>query len=168
MVFYWSLRDSKSPQVSRTLLSILADLSNAVVWMVSTLISMSSSPCTNPSVTVPRAPITLSCSIFFKIPQQDRGTYPSFHFLTIILCGQSGQQSAQFYEFSFFVAVDYYKVWSSGRDYVIRLYLTIPEEFVCLIFQNRFWVVHISFVRIDNFQFLATIPSGPPCPPSSV
>ena len=32
MVFYWSLSDSKSPQFSRTLLSILADLSNAVVW----------------------------------------------------------------------------------------------------------------------------------------
>ena len=36
MVFHRSLRDNKSPQVSRTLLSVLADLSNAVVWMVST------------------------------------------------------------------------------------------------------------------------------------
>ena len=34
MVFHWSLSNSKSPQVSRTLLSILADLSNAVVLMV--------------------------------------------------------------------------------------------------------------------------------------
>ena len=44
MVFHWSLSDSKSPQVSRTLLSILAVLNNAVVWMVSTrpLISKSS------------------------------------------------------------------------------------------------------------------------------
>ena len=50
MVFHWSLSVSKSPQVFRTLLSILADLSNAVVWMASTcpLISMSSSPFTNP------------------------------------------------------------------------------------------------------------------------
>ena len=48
-----SLSDSKSPQVSRTLLRILADLNNAVVWMVSTrpLIFKSSSPCTNPLVT---------------------------------------------------------------------------------------------------------------------
>ena len=37
MVFYWSLSDSKSPQVSRTFLSILADLITAVVWMVSIL-----------------------------------------------------------------------------------------------------------------------------------
>ena len=59
MVFHWSLSDSKSPQVSRTLLSVLADL-NAVVWTVSTchVISKSSSPCTNSLVTVPRAPIT--------------------------------------------------------------------------------------------------------------
>ena len=33
-VFHWSLSDSKSPQVSRTLLSILAVLNNTVVWMV--------------------------------------------------------------------------------------------------------------------------------------
>ena len=36
VVFYWSLSDSKSPQISRTLLNILAILNNAVVWMVST------------------------------------------------------------------------------------------------------------------------------------
>ena len=36
MVFHKSLSDSKFPQVSRTLLSILAVLNNAVVWMVST------------------------------------------------------------------------------------------------------------------------------------
>ena len=34
MVFHWRQRDSKSPQVSRTLLSNLTDLKNAVVWMV--------------------------------------------------------------------------------------------------------------------------------------
>ena len=45
MVSHWSLRDNKSPQVSRTLLSILADLNNTVVWLVTTclLISKSSS-----------------------------------------------------------------------------------------------------------------------------
>ena len=34
MVFHWSLSGSKFPQVSRTLLSILTDLNNAVDWMV--------------------------------------------------------------------------------------------------------------------------------------
>ena len=36
VIFHWSLSDNKSPQVSSILLSILADLNNAVVWMVST------------------------------------------------------------------------------------------------------------------------------------
>ena len=61
MVFPWSLSDSKSPQVSRNLFSILADLNNAVVWIVSThpLIFKSSSPFLNPLVTVPRASILI-------------------------------------------------------------------------------------------------------------
>ena len=57
MVFHWTLSDSMSPQVSRTLLSILAVL----VWMVSTRLptSKSSSLFSNPLVTVPNAPITI-------------------------------------------------------------------------------------------------------------
>ena len=38
MVFHSSLSDSKSPQVSMTLLGILAVLSNSVVWMISILL----------------------------------------------------------------------------------------------------------------------------------
>ena len=55
MVSQWGLSDSKSPQVSRTLLSILADLNNAVVWIVSIrpLISKSCRPFINPLETVP-------------------------------------------------------------------------------------------------------------------
>ena len=65
MVFHWSLNDSKSPQVSGTLLSILAIFNNAVVWTVSTrpLISKSSNPCTNPFVTEPSAPTTLGITV---------------------------------------------------------------------------------------------------------
>ena len=61
MVFHWNLSDSKSPQVSRTLLGILAVFNNAVFWMVSTRppTSKSSSPFSNPLVTVPNAPITI-------------------------------------------------------------------------------------------------------------
>ena len=67
MVFHWSLSDSKSPQVSKTLLSILSVLNNAVVWMVSTRppTSKSPSPFNNPSVTVPKAPITISIIVTF-------------------------------------------------------------------------------------------------------
>ena len=67
MVFHWSLSDSKSPQVSRTLLSILTVLNNAVVWMVSTRppTSKSSSPFSNPLVTVPNAQITIGIMVTF-------------------------------------------------------------------------------------------------------
>ena len=67
MVFYWSLSSSKSPQVSRTLLSILADLNNVIVWMVSIrpLISKSFSPCTTPLLTVLSAPITIGITVTF-------------------------------------------------------------------------------------------------------
>ena len=55
------LSDSKFPPVSRTLLSILAIFSNAVVRMVSTRppTSKSSRPFNNPLVTVPKAPIII-------------------------------------------------------------------------------------------------------------
>ena len=67
MVFHWSLSDSKSPQVSRTLLSILAVLNNAVIWKVSTRppTSKSSSPFSNPLVTVPNAPIIIGIIVTY-------------------------------------------------------------------------------------------------------
>ena len=57
----------KSPQVSRALLSILANLNNTAVWLVSTrsLISKISSLCINPLVTVPRARIVIGITVTF-------------------------------------------------------------------------------------------------------
>ena len=67
MVFRGRLSDSKSSQVSRTLLSILAVFNNAVVWMVSTRppTAKSSRPFNNPLVTVPKAPITIGMIVTF-------------------------------------------------------------------------------------------------------
>ena len=103
MVFHWRLSDSKYPQVSRTLLSILAVFNNAAVWMVSTRSPTSKSPrpFNNPLVTVPKAPITIGIIVTFMF-QQGRGTYLSFHILLILFCGLPGQQSRQFCRFSFF------------------------------------------------------------------
>ena len=78
MVFHWSLFDSRSPQVTRTLLSILAVLNNVVVWMVSTrlLIFKFFSLCNNPLVTVPKVPITIGIIVtfmshnFFQFPNK--------------------------------------------------------------------------------------------------
>ena len=68
MVFHWSLSDSKSPQVTRALLSILAVLNNVVVWMISTRppTSKSSSHFSNPLDTVPNAPITINIIVTCK------------------------------------------------------------------------------------------------------
>ena len=66
-IFHWSLSDSKSPPVSRTLLSSLVVLNNAAVWMVSTRppTSNSSRPFNNPFVTVLKAPITIGIIVTF-------------------------------------------------------------------------------------------------------
>ena len=147
MVFYWSLSDSKSPQVSRTRLSILAVLSNAVVWIVSTRppTSKSSRPFNNPLVTVPNAPITIGTIITFMFHMffnsLARSRYLSFYslFFRFILWSAGTAKSTilqilSLFFFFFFFFFDYDEVWSSGRDSVIRLYVKVPEEFMGVIF----------------------------------
>ena len=65
--FHTSLSDTRCPQISRTLSSILTDLNNAVVWMVSTgpIVSKSFSPCANTMVTVLDLIITNSITVTF-------------------------------------------------------------------------------------------------------
>ena len=67
MVFHWSLSDNKFPQSSSTLLSVLAVLNHAVVWMVSIRqpTSKSSSLFNNPLVIVPKAPIIIGVIVTF-------------------------------------------------------------------------------------------------------
>ena len=67
MVFHWILSDSKFPQVFRTLLSILANLNNSVVWMilVCPLISNSSSTLSKPLGSIPSTPTTISITVIF-------------------------------------------------------------------------------------------------------
>ena len=93
MAFQWILSDSKSPQVSRTLLSILAVLNNVIVWMVSTRppTSKSSSPFSNPLVTVPNAPITIGIIVtcmfhsFFNSLARSRYLFFFSHSFSFIL-----------------------------------------------------------------------------------
>ena len=86
---------NKSPQVSRTFLSILAELNNAVVWMVSahSPISNSSSSFTKPLRIVPSAPITIGITITFHyfFSSLARSKYlPLFSFCLIFILWLAG------------------------------------------------------------------------------
>ena len=140
MDLHWNLSDKKSSQVSRTLLSILADLIYAVVWIVfiCPLISKSSNPFANPLGIVPSAPITIGITVifmfhsFFSPLARDR--YSSFFSVSLsLLYGMPRWQSPLFGRLSFLV--DYLLVWSSGQDKVICLYFKHPKKSVHLIIQ---------------------------------
>ena len=129
MVFHWRLSDSKSPQVFRTLLSILAVRSNAVIWIISTHppTSKSSRPFNNPLVIVSKAPITIGTIVTFKFHcffnSLARSRYLSFFSLSFrFILWSAGTAKSTILQ----VFVDYYEVWSSGRDSVIRVYVKVP------------------------------------------
>ena len=108
MVFHWSLSDSKSPKVSRTCLSLLAVLRNAVIVSTCLLTSKSFRPFNNPLVIVPKVPIIISTIVTFMFHSffnsLARSRYLSFfHILSVLFCGQLGQQSPQFCKFTFFL-----------------------------------------------------------------
>ena len=121
IVLHWSLSDSKSPQVSRTLLGILAVLNN-VVWMVSTRppTSKSSSPFSNPLVTVPKAPITIVITVAFMFHSffnsLARSRYFSlFSYSFSFILWSAGTTKSSILQILFFLIV-HYKVRSSGWD----------------------------------------------------
>ena len=107
MVFHWSLSNSKSPQISRTRLRILAVLSNVVVWIVSTRppTSKSSRPFNSPLVILPNAPITIGRIVTFMFHSFSnsltRSRYLSFFSLSFSFI----PQSRQFGKFSFFLLI---------------------------------------------------------------
>ena len=100
---------------SLRLLSILAVFNNAVAWMVSTRspTSKSSRPFNNHVITVPKAPIIISIIVTFMF----HIFFNSLARSLFTFCGLPGLESRQFCGFSFFFFfLDYYKVWSLGRD----------------------------------------------------
>ena len=119
MVFHWRLSDSKSPQVSRTLLNILVVFNNAVVWMVSTrpLTAKSSKLFNNPFITVPKAPIPIGIIVFFMFHSffnsLAKSRYLSLfsHSFSFILWSAGIVKSTILQVFFFFIIiVDYYNL----------------------------------------------------------
>ena len=96
MVFHWSLSDTKTPEVSRNILSILAVFNNVVVWMVSTRLSNSKSfrPFNNPLACVAKALITIGTvvnlifhSFFFQFSSKFKVLillFPFFQFYSVV------------------------------------------------------------------------------------
>ena len=106
--------ESQWQQVSSNLLSILADLNNAAVWMVSArpLISNSSSSFTKTSGIVSSAPITIDITVIFMFynlfSSLERFKYFSlFSFSIFSLWGPPRRQSPLICRFSFFFC----KLW---------------------------------------------------------
>ena len=149
MVFHWSLNDSKSPQVSRTLLSILAVLNNAVVWMVSILspTSKSSNPFNNPLVTVPKAPIIIGKNVtflfhsFFSISLRGRGTYLSFSFFQFYSVVSRNSKVHSLVNSLFFFC------WSL---FVLVFWLRF---IIIIIIINIFIIIHSSFSHYYSLEF---------------
>ena len=174
MVFHWGFSDSKSSQVSMTLLSILVVFNNVVVWILSNRppTSESSSPFNNPLVTVPKAPITFGIIDIYMfqsfVNSLARLRYFSFfsRSFRFILWSAGIAKSTILQVLHFFVHYD--KVSSFRRDQVIRLSVKVLSEFMCVIFKNRCWVVYIPFVAMVKFKFLAHFPVRSPCLPSRV
>ena len=143
MGFLSSLSDCKFPQVFRTLLSILAYHSNAVVWVVSTrpFISKFSSPCTNPLVTLPRAQITFCILVtlmfhsFFNSLARSR--YLSFCSLSFnFILWSIGTVKSTIRQILFFLLI----IIRSGR-------LTEIGWSVCI--SKSQWSLCVSFSRTD-------------------
>ena len=158
MVFHWSLSGSKSPQVYRTLFSILDDLHDTVVWMVSTrpLISKFFSFCTNPLVTVLRAPMTIGITVTFMFHSFFSSLARSFAFFQFYLVViQNSKVTTWQVCFIFCRQFQGLVIWLRLRDLFVS---QNPREFVCLIFLNGFQVVHIPFVCMFKFKLLAQFP----------
>ena len=71
-------------------------------------------------------------------------------FFLFLLWGLPGEQSALFGRF--FIFVDYHWFRSSGRDYVILLYLKIPDRLTSLILPDGFQIGHVPIVRLVELK----------------
>ena len=150
MVFHWSLSDSKSPQVSRSLLSFLADLNNVAIWMVSTchLISKSSNHFNNPSVTVPRTPIIIGIKVTFMLHSffdyLARSRYWSFFSLSFNFTQWSvGKAKSTILQVLFFFVDNYYYFTLSEFSHQSSGWPSLESELyqVSLDLQDIFWIL---------------------------
>ena len=136
--FHWNPNDSKSLQVFRSFRRILADFNSAEVCIVSILFLVSNS--SNLVVTFEDRSKRTNyywhhrhlhlLQLFLLIFFWQNPSIFSFSF-----GGPLEQQSTLAYKF---FLLNHLFVWSSGENNVTGLYLKIPENFMHLIFYERF------------------------------
>ena len=169
MVFHWSPSDSKSLQISRTLLKILINLNISVVWRVSILPLISNSYCLFSTYfkTIPITPtiifltVTLTFRSFFS--SLARSKYLSLITLSFISTLWFYGMTSNFY-FSFVTRL------SGLRDRLSDQFVSkIPENFMRLILlKGFFWFVHIPFSSMVKLSISCTFPSRSPFPTNRV
>ena len=146
-----------------TRLRILAFLSNAVIWIDSTRppTFKSSRPFNNPLVIVPKAPITISTIVTFMFHSffnsLARSRYLSFfsHSFRFILWSAETAKSTILQILFFLLLI----ILRSGLVAGIRWSVCMLKSHrsLCVSF-SRCWVVHIPFVSMVKFKFLAHFP----------
>ena len=168
MVSHWSFGDSKSPQVSRTLLSIMTDLNNVLVKMVSSCSSyfqvfhsfyQSFMDC-------PSAPTTIGITVTFMLYSFISLVWSTnlslFSLFLFSLRGLPGKQSPLFGRNSPFFFFFFFFFCSLSLGLVVWPRVSDPfvsqNPSLCFILQDGFCVQHISFIRMVKFQFFAQIP----------
>ena len=160
MVFHWSLSERKFPQVSRTHPRILAVLSNAVIWIVSTCpsTSKSSRPFYNPLVIVPKAPITIGTIVTFMF-------HSLFNFLARL-------RYLSFFSYSFrFILWSAWTAKTTILQILFFLWIIISSGLLVVIRGSVFMlkyhayhflgqppVVHIPFICMVKFKFITRFP----------
>ena len=173
MVSHWTLSDSKSPQVSRILPSILAVLNNAVVWMVTIRppTSKSWSPFNNHFVTVPKEPTTIDIIVTFMFHtffnSLANSMYVSFfsHSFSFILlsAGTANSTILQIIFFSFLIII------RSGTLAKIRWSVSMSKSHKSLChFLGQVLDCAYVICLYSQIQIYSTSSCGSPCPPSHV
>ena len=167
---HWGLSDSKSPQVSMTLLSILANLNNDVGWMSPFVLIFTSLPgLTSIFFTVPGAPISISslfsCSTVFYFSSKVQILFLLFIFFEFYSV-VSRENKVNHFASSLFLLIIIRSVVSprSSHPFVLQN----PREFCASHSpgKNLDWADTIC--SYGQIQISCTIPRGSPCPPSRV
>ena len=123
--------------------------------------SKSSRPFNNALVTLAKAPITIGIIVTFmfhsfSIPYQGRGTYLSFHILSVLFCGQPGQKSLQFCRFSFLLIIIRYRgsvcMSKSNKSLCVSFSRTGAGLCICHLFSRS----NLNFLNISQWITLIT------------